>query len=74
MPSPEYIFLYVTLLVPFFGAGVFVVLHCFKRPVFVVEPIMLVQSIHATEPLNVAQAIESGPYSDLTQIAEPLPL
>ena len=74
MPSPDYIFLYLSLLVPFFGAGVFMVLRCFKRPIFVVEPIMLVQTIHTTEPLNVALAIESGPYSDLMQIAEPLPL
>jgi hypothetical protein len=80
MLSAEYIFLYITLVLPVFGVGIFMVFRCFRlqRPVFVVEPLMIIQTIHATEPLTVAQvltgteAIGSSAYSDSIQIAEPL--
>jgi len=75
MLSAEYIFLYITLVLPVFGAGIFMVFRCFRlqrSPVFVVEPFMMIQTIHATEPLTVAQAIDAVNYSDSIQIAEPL--
>ena len=74
MLSAEYIFLYITLVLPVFGAGIFMVFRCFRlqRPVFVVEPLMIIQTIHATEPLTVAEAIDPVNYSDSIQIAEPL--
>ena len=74
MLSAEYIFLYLTLLLPVFGAGIFMAFRCFRlqRPVFVVEPIMMIQTIHETEPLAVAEVIDPVNYSDSIQIAEPL--
>jgi hypothetical protein len=75
MLSAEYIFLYITLVLPVFTAGIFMAFRCFRlqrTTVFVVEPFMTIQTIHVTEPLAVAEAIDPVNYSDSIQIAEPL--
>lgn len=66
MPDPQSLFVYTFLFVPLFGMVVFLWYRCINNffetqepSVYIVEPIQVVQRIHAIEPLAIAESVQT---------------